>query len=699
MPDIDLSYEATADDGRDLRAITESGQAGLAASVQERQQRAVTSQYPREQAQLQERLDRLSDALGDRVDSQQVETFRQGQMDQLRGRQDGVRQLYEAAQSAVDQLDQRQQPADEQPGHLQQLADEQPGQQRDVSRPYERQQAGLVDLVNRVLSQLSGVQDQQNACLRQQRQDALAAAASGAGGDLSRVLDRQRADRDALRDQLSRMRQDLDRSSRDPAALGGPASDAMRTARQGPSPQRSADTQRERGGQRAAGEAGQAGLAASLHERQQRHERVVAGQDRRERARLRDRLDQLGERVKGRVDPRQLDALRQGQVDQLRERHDASRQLRGVVRAAAAQLGQQRPRQQLTADGQQGRARDVGERRDQQQAALNLVSRVLSELSRVQDQQNAYLRRQRQDTLAAAASGAGGDLSRVLDRQRADRDAVRDQLTRIRQDLDRSSRDLAQADRQQPESRSAGHDTARQRKEPVAHQARHDAVPRQSNGPSRGQREAQRYVVDEQATEIIRPEKASPMNGITAQTHAAVERSFTEASQADAQDVYRTTANLAKGNFGERMAAAALARDGHQVMYFKPSILGTNQGGIDIYSYKDGLVYLIDNKAFTSHGNISSVSALTTNLAKNIATAERDLAAMAADVTRSVAERQIIRQALTALQQNQYVKAVTNAALTKNAEIKTGVTQALASRGIRFIDVFKNRGGGLSEHL
>jgi hypothetical protein len=101
MPDIDLGYAATADDGRDQRAITETGQAGLAASLQERQQRAVTSQYPREQAQLQERLNRLSDALGDGVDPQQMEVFRHGQMDQLRERQDGVRQLYEAAQSAL----------------------------------------------------------------------------------------------------------------------------------------------------------------------------------------------------------------------------------------------------------------------------------------------------------------------------------------------------------------------------------------------------------------------------------------------------------------------------------------------------------------------------------------------------------------------------------------------------------------------
>jgi len=638
MPDLDLSRETTADAGSGQDAAQPSP-ADLAACLQERQQQAVAGQHPWEQEQLAERLNRVVDALSDRVDPRQLDAFRQGQADQLRERQDGARQLCEAAQLAVAQLEQRQP-----------LTDERPGQQRDVSRPSEQQQSGLVDLVNRVLSDLSRMQDQQNACLRQQRQDALAAAASGAGGDLNRVLDRQRADRDALHDQLSQIRQDLDRASRDLAAVGGP---------------------------QATGEAGQTGPAASRPERQQRPERIVSGPDRREQARLQDRLDQLGERAKGRVDPRQLDAFRQGQLDQLRERQDASRQLREAVRAAAAQLDQQeRQRQQLTADGQRDRPRDLGGRRDQERAGLvDLVNQVLSQLSEARDQQNACLRRQHQDVLAAVAPGAGGDLSRALDRQRADRDTLHDQLSQIRQDLDRASRNLAaHADRQQQQPWQPGHDAARLREQPEAHRARYDATPRPDHEASRD---------------------------VTAQARAAVERSVTAARRTDAQDVYRTTANLAKGNFGERMAADALARDGHQILYFKPSILGTNQGGIDICSYKDGRVYLIDNKAFTSQGNISSVSSLTTNLAKNIARAERDLAAMAADVTRPAAERQIIRQALTALQQDQYFRVVTNAALTKNADIKTGVTQALARQGIQFIDVFKVTGNrdGRREHL
>lgn len=664
MPDLDLSRETTADAGSGQDAAQPSP-AGLAACLQERQE-AVTGQHPWEQEQLAERLNRVVDAVKDRVDPRQLDAFRQGQTDQLRERQDGSRQLCEAAQLAVAQLEQRQQ-----------LTDERPGQQRDVSRPSERQQTGLVDQVNRMLSDLSKMQDQQNACLRQQRQDALAAAAPGAGGDLSRALDRQRADRAALRDQLSQMRQDLDRASRDLAAVGRSAGDARRPAGQGPAAQRPADTEREQRGQRVTGEAGRIGPAASLPERQQRPERMVSGPDRREQVRLQDRLDQLGERAKGRVDPHQLDAFRQGQLDQLRERQDASRQLREAVRAAAAQLDQQEhQRQQVTADGQRDRPRDLSGLRDQQRAGLvDLVNQVLSQLSGARDQQNACLRRQYQDALAAAAPGAGGDLSRALDRQRGDRDALRDQLSQIRQDLDRASRNLAgHADRQQQQPRQPGYDAARLREQPEAHRARYDATPRPDHEASRD---------------------------VTAQARAAAGHSVTEGRRADAQDLYRTTANLAKANFGERMAAAALARDGHQILFFKPSILETNQSGIDICSYKDGLVYLVDNKAFTSGKNIDSVSSLTTNLAKSIDDVERDLAAMAADVTRSPDERKIIGETLTALLQQKYVKVVTNAALTENAYISTGVTQALARQGIQFIDVFQVTGNrdGLRGHL
>ena len=55
----------------------------------------------------------------------------------------------------------------------------------------------------------------------------------------------------------------------------------------------------------------------------------------------------------------------------------------------------------------------------------------------------------------------------------------------------------------------------------------------------------------------------------------------------------------------------------------KPIILGTNQGGIDFVTIRNGVVHLVDNKALTRSGNVASVSSLTTNFPKNLATIKR----------------------------------------------------------------------------
>ena len=44
------------------------------------------------------------------------------------------------------------------------------------------------------------------------------------------------------------------------------------------------------------------------------------------------------------------------------------------------------------------------------------------------------------------------------------------------------------------------------------------------------------------------------------------------------------------------MAADALANDGHTLLCYKPSILGTNQGGIDIVTMRNGVVNFIDRQ-------------------------------------------------------------------------------------------------------
>ena len=48
----------------------------------------------------------------------------------------------------------------------------------------------------------------------------------------------------------------------------------------------------------------------------------------------------------------------------------------------------------------------------------------------------------------------------------------------------------------------------------------------------------------------------------------------------------------------------------------------------------------------------------------------------------------MLQKAITAIEGNKFKKVVTNANLTKDDAILTGVTQGLRDKGIEFIDVF-----------
>jgi hypothetical protein len=82
------------------------------------------------------------------------------------------------------------------------------------------------------------------------------------------------------------------------------------------------------------------------------------------------------------------------------------------------------------------------------------------------------------------------------------------------------------------------------------------------------------------------------------------------------EGLYDGPQRLARGNLGERLASDALAADGYDILAYKPDIIGTNQGGIDIVAMRGDDLYLVDNKALTRSGNVSSVSALTDNFAR-----------------------------------------------------------------------------------
>ena len=144
---------------------------------------------------------------------------------------------------------------------------------------------------------------------------------------------------------------------------------------------------------------------------------------------------------------------------------------------------------------------------------------------------------------------------------------------------------------------------------------------------------------------------------------------------------------LARGNEGEKLAADWLAANKYEILDYKPDIKGTNQGGIDMVAMKDNKVYLVDNKALSRDGNVSSVSALTTHFKQNLEAVKQSLRAMADDAERSAKQRAVVQKAIEALEKDNYVKVVTNANVTSNDRILGGVTEKLKADRIRFVDV------------
>ncbi len=165
-----------------------------------------------------------------------------------------------------------------------------------------------------------------------------------------------------------------------------------------------------------------------------------------------------------------------------------------------------------------------------------------------------------------------------------------------------------------------------------------------------------------------------------------IEAAFSPAGNFD-EGLFETAQRLIRGNAGERLAADALAREGHTILYFKPSILGTNQGGIDIVTLRGGVVNFIDNKALTRSGNVASVSALTTNFSRNMADVVASFERHLLDPALSQAERDVFQEALDAIAAQRYVRVVTNANISRPGAVLSGVTDKLKNQGIGFIDV------------
>jgi hypothetical protein len=176
---------------------------------------------------------------------------------------------------------------------------------------------------------------------------------------------------------------------------------------------------------------------------------------------------------------------------------------------------------------------------------------------------------------------------------------------------------------------------------------------------------------------------------------AEPELELDEAAEAMARaprGAYRTTHQLMRGNLGERLATEALAAMGHQILGYKPDISGTSRPGIDIVSLHNGRVWLIDNKAYSRGGTIRGVSALTKNFRRNLAQVRGELASAALDGRRSPGERGLLQRALQNLNTGNYIRAVTNANVSRQNRIPAGLHPRLQRKGIVFLDVFRGAG-------
>jgi Holliday junction resolvase-like predicted endonuclease len=187
--------------------------------------------------------------------------------------------------------------------------------------------------------------------------------------------------------------------------------------------------------------------------------------------------------------------------------------------------------------------------------------------------------------------------------------------------------------------------------------------------------------------EGVHDEAPTQQARVAPQDDQAVEAAMAEHPAATGE-TYSGPQRLARGNFGEKAAAEALAHNGFDIIDYKPNIAGTNQGGIDIVAMRGDTVYMIDNKALTRGGNVSSVSALTTNYPQN-------LAAVRAELVQRIAaggppeQIRVLERALEAMDSGRVVRAVTNANLAKDDTVLGGVTDTLRGQGIDFIDVMR----------
>jgi hypothetical protein len=209
--------------------------------------------------------------------------------------------------------------------------------------------------------------------------------------------------------------------------------------------------------------------------------------------------------------------------------------------------------------------------------------------------------------------------------------------------------------------------------------ARQDAVYKNGGG------NVSRQLADELGALGVKKDEAAALAGTRNEKAAAVQY----ASEA--------TSRLSRGNEGEKLAAEALAREKFLIASYKPDVRGTNQGGVDIVALQQDTtalnkdeerrehVTLIDNKALTRDGNVTSVSALTTNLEQNIRAVAKEFAQLLRSPEANQEQRDIARRVLDAIAADHIRLAVTNANVARDGQFTSGT--AGRAKGLEFINL------------
>jgi len=154
----------------------------------------------------------------------------------------------------------------------------------------------------------------------------------------------------------------------------------------------------------------------------------------------------------------------------------------------------------------------------------------------------------------------------------------------------------------------------------------------------------------------------------------------------------RVLPDMIRAAVGERLAAQALAARGHAVLFFRLAVDKANEHGFDIVTMKNGKVYFIDNKAFTVGGKVYAASALTSTFAKHLRKMVTKFLEFAEDPERTQPERELYGEAVHAIRSDNYTRAVTNANITSDDRILTGLDPRLQGRPIEFLDLLRSIG-------